>query len=199
MKLYAKTKPRLRATSMTNPTVTSYQLHTPQLASGVYIAPTCSVIGEVSIGENSSVWHGTVIRGDVNSISIGEATNIQDLSMLHVSHRSAWNPKGAPLIVGSRVTVGHQALLHGCTVEDECLIGMGSIVMDKAIVQKHVLLAAGSLVPEDKVLESGYLYMGSPAKQVRKLTDKEIERFVYSANHYIKLKDEYLAAQADQQ
>lgn len=179
--------------------LTTYQRHTPQLASGVYIAPTCSVIGEVSIGANSSVWHGTVIRGDVNSISIGEATNIQDLSMLHVSHRSEWDPKGAPLIIGSRVTVGHQALLHGCTIEDECLIGMGSIVMDKAIVKKHVLLAAGSLVPEGKVLKSGYLYMGSPAKQVRKLTDKELERFIYSSNHYIKLKDEYLTIQAGQQ
>lgn len=199
MKLYAKTKPRLHTYSMTNNLLTSYQKHTPQLAAGVYIAPTCSVIGDVSIGQDSSIWHGTVIRGDVNSISIGESSNIQDLSMLHVSHRSSLDPKGAPLIIGSRVTVGHQALLHGCTIEDECLIGMGSIVMDKAIVQKHVLLAAGSLVPEGKILESGYLYMGSPAKLVRKLTDKEIEHFVYSASHYLKLKDEYLAAQSDQQ
>ncbi len=178
------------------PNLLPYLNHWPKLGKTAYIAPTSTVIGDVLVGDDSSIWHGTVVRGDVNHISIGKQTNIQDLSMLHVSHRSSWDPKGAQLIIGDRVTVGHKALLHGCTIEDECLIGMGSTVMDKTIVQKHVLLAAGSLVPEGKVLESGYLYMGSPAKKIRKLTHKEIEHFIYSANHYIKLKNQYLTGNA---
>lgn len=170
-----------------------YQNAKPQLAKNVYIHAAATVIGDVVLDDESSVWPGTVIRGDVNFIRIGYGTNVQDLSMLHVSHKSEWDPAGAPLVIGNYVTIGHTVILHGCTIEDECLIGMGSIVMDKAVVQKHVLLAAGSLVPEGKVLESGYLYMGRPAKKVRKLTEKEIEHFMYSANHYIKLKNQYLA------
>jgi len=169
-----------------------YQNAKPQLAQNVYIHEAATVIGDVVLGEESSVWPGTVIRGDVNFIRIGHGTNVQDLSMLHVSHKSSWDAEGAPLIIGNHVTIGHTVILHGCTLEDECLVGMGSIVMDKAVVQKHVLLAAGSLVPEGKVLESGYLYMGRPAKKVRALTEKELGHFMYSANHYIKLKNQYL-------
>ena len=170
----------------------SYQGISPHIGADVYIHPSASVIGDVDLGDNASVWPGTVIRGDVNFIRIGTGTNVQDLSVLHVSHKSSWDPAGTPLIIGSNVTIGHKVILHGCTIEDECLIGMGSIIMDKVIVQKHVLVGAGSLVPEGKVLESGYLYLGSPAKRVRKLTDKELEHFLYSANHYIKLKNQYL-------
>lgn len=170
----------------------SYQGHFPEIGPGVYIHPTASVIGEVKLGSDVSVWPGTVIRGDVNFIRIGDGTNVQDLSLLHVSHKSSWDPEGAPLVIGRNVTIGHKVILHGCMIEDECLIGMGSIVMDKVIVQKHVLLGAGSLVPEGKVLESGYLYLGSPARKVRALTEKEIAHFMYSANHYIKLKNAYL-------
>ncbi|OIQ96879.1 carnitine operon protein CaiE [mine drainage metagenome] len=166
----------------------------PQVAEGVYIHPMATVIGDVHLGTNSSVWPGTVIRGDVNFIRIGAGTNVQDLSMLHVSHKSNWDAAGAPLIIGNNVTIGHKVILHGCTIEDECLIGMGSIVMDKVVVKKHVLLAAGSLVPEGKVLESGYLYMGSPAKKVRALTEKEIVHFMYSAEHYMRLKNQYLGS-----
>jgi len=115
------------------------------------------------------------------------------LSMLHVSHKSAGDPAGSPLVIGDYVTIGHTVILHGCTIEDECLIGMGSIVMDKVVVQKHVLLAAGSLVPEGKVLESGYLYVGRPAKKVRALTSEEIAHFMYSARHYVQTKNLYLA------
>ncbi len=164
----------------------------PQIAEGAYVHTAATIIGDVMIGEHSSVWPGAVIRGDVNLIRIGSNTNIQDLSMLHVSHKSSWDPAGAPLIIGSNVTIGHSVILHGCTIEDEALIGMGSIVMDKAVVQKHVLLAAGSLVPEGKVLESGYLYVGRPAKKVRALTADEIAHFMYSANHYVRLKNQYM-------
>jgi len=166
----------------------------PTIGQDAYIHQSATIIGEVTIGDNSSIWPGTIVRGDVNHIEIGHGTNVQDLSMLHVSHKSSWDPAGAPLIIGNNVTIGHKAVLHGCTIEDECLIGMGAIVMDKTVVQKHVLVAAGSLVPEGKLLESGYLYMGAPAKKVRKLTDKEIENFMYSANHYIKLKNQYLGS-----
>lgn len=170
-----------------------FQNQHPQIGEAVYIHSSASVIGDVQIGQNSSIWPSTVIRGDVNFIRIGEGTNIQDLSMLHVSHKSSWQPDGSPLIIGNNVTIGHQVLLHGCTIEDECLIGMGSIVMDNVVVQKHAMLAAGSLVPEGKVLESGYLYLGRPAKRIRSLTEGEIAHFMYSANHYIKLKNQYLA------
>ncbi|MFA6179760.1 MAG: gamma carbonic anhydrase family protein [Candidatus Methylopumilus sp.] len=164
----------------------------PQLGTGVYVHHFASVIGDVTLADDVSVWPGTVIRGDVNYIRIGRGTNVQDLSVLHVSHKSAADPAGAPLIIGDYVTIGHKVILHGCTIEDECLIGMGSIVMDKAVVQKHVLLAAGSLVPEGKVLESGYLYMGSPARKVRALSEKEITHFLHSAENYIQLKNQYL-------
>jgi carbonic anhydrase/acetyltransferase-like protein (isoleucine patch superfamily) len=170
----------------------TYQGISPRTGNGIYIHPSASVIGDVELGDHVSVWPGTVIRGDVNFIRIGAGTNVQDLSMLHVSHKSSWDPAGAPLIIGSNVTIGHKVILHGCTVEDECLIGMGSIIMDKAVVQKHVLVGAGTLVPEGKVLESGYLYLGSPARKIRQLTQKELEHFKYSANHYIKLKNQYL-------
>ncbi len=174
-------------------TISAYLGISPQLGSGVYVHPTASIIGDVVLGDDVSVWPGSVIRGDVNYIRIGAGTNVQDLSLLHVSHKSSWDPAGAPLIIGSNVTIGHKVILHGCTIEDECLIGMGSIIMDKVTVQKHVLIAAGSLVPEGKVLESSHLYMGSPARKIRPLTQKELGHFMYSAKHYIKLKNNYLA------
>jgi carbonic anhydrase/acetyltransferase-like protein (isoleucine patch superfamily) len=155
------------------------------------VHPRATVIGEVSLGRDASVWPGAVIRGDVNSIAVGEASNIQDNSVLHVSHRTAADPAGGPLVVGARVTVGHAVILHACTIEDECLIGMGSIILDRAVVQKHVLLGAGSLVPEGKVLESGHLYLGRPARLVRPLTEEEIAYFDYSAEHYVKLAQSY--------
>jgi carbonic anhydrase/acetyltransferase-like protein (isoleucine patch superfamily) len=183
--------------SQLNPVnISGFQGQFPEIGSEVFIHPAASVIGEVKLGDQVSIWPGAVVRGDVNHIHIGAGSNVQDLSMLHVSHKSSWDPQGAPLVIGGNVTIGHSVILHGCTVEDECLIGMGSIVMDKVIVQKHVLLAAGSLVPEGKVLESGYLYVGRPAKRVRVLTTEEIAYFMYSANHYMKLKDQYLSEKA---
>jgi len=170
----------------------AFQSHVPQLAQRVYVHASATLIGQVTIGEDSSIWPGVVIRGDVNFIQIGAESNIQELSSLHVNHRSPQDPQGAPLVIGNRVTIGHMVILHGCTIEDESLIGMGSIVMDKAVVQRHVLLAAGSLVPEGKVLESGYLYMGRPAKQVRALTIDEITQLQQSAAMYVQLKQVYL-------
>jgi carbonic anhydrase/acetyltransferase-like protein (isoleucine patch superfamily) len=170
----------------------AFQSHVPQLAHKVYVHASATLIGQVTIGEDSSIWPGVVIRGDVNFIQIGAESNIQELSSLHVNHRSPQDPQGAPLVIGDRVTIGHMVILHGCTIEDESLIGMGSIVMDKAVVQRHVLLAAGSLVPEGKVLESGYLYMGRPAKQVRALTIDEITQLQQSAAMYVQLKQVYL-------
>lgn len=164
----------------------------PQLALGAWVHPRATVIGEVKLGEKASVWPGAVIRGDVNHIHIGAGTNVQDNSVLHVSHKTAGDPVGSPLIIGARVTIGHAVILHACTIEDECLIGMGSIILDRAVVKKHVLLGAGSLVPEGKVLESGHLYLGRPAKSVRTLTPEEIAYFNYSAEHYIRLMEAYL-------
>lgn len=177
---------------MASSSVSPYNSVHPQLAPGAWVHARATVIGEVSLGENASVWPGAVLRGDVNSIRIGAGTNIQDNSVLHVSHKTAADPMGGPLVIGARVTVGHSVILHACTIEDECLIGMGSIILDRALVRKHVLLGAGSLVPEGKVLESGYLYLGSPAKKVRELTPEEMAYFNYSAEHYIKLMQSYL-------
>lgn len=171
--------------------IQTFQNQTPQIAKNAYIHNSAIIIGEVSIGENSSVWPSTVIRGDVNFIRIGNNTNIQDLSMLHVNHKSSADPQGSPLIIGDNVTIGHTVILHGCTIEDACLIGMGSIVMDKAVVQTQVLLAAGSLVPEGKILESGFLYVGRPAKKVRALTQQEIAHLMSSADNYVQLKNLY--------
>lgn len=163
----------------------------PRLGLGVYIHPAATVIGEVELGDGVSVWPGAVIRGDVNFIRIGSGSNIQDCAVLHVSHKSAADPAGAPLVIGRNVTVGHSVILHGCTIGDECLIGMGAIVMDKAVLEDRVLLGAGSLVPEGKRLESGWLYLGRPAKALRRLTEAELASFDYSAQHYMELAADY--------
>lgn len=176
------------------PNITAHDNCVPQVGNGVYIHPTASIIGEVTLGDDSSVWPGTVIRGDVNAIHIGAGTNIQDLSVLHVSHKSSWDPAGAPLVIGNNVTIGHRVILHGCRIADECLIGMGSIVMDKVVVEPRVLLGAGSVVTEGRGLESGHLYLGCPARKVRALSAEELEHFMYSARHYIRLKNSYLDA-----
>ena len=166
----------------------------PTLGAGAWVHLRATVIGEVTLGADASVWPGAVIRGDVNSIAIGEASNIQDNSVLHVSHKTPANPAGGPLVIGARVTVCHTVILHACIIGDECLIGMGSIILDRAVVQKNVLLGAGSLVPEGKVLESGNLYLGRPAKLVRPLTAEEIAYFSHSAEHYVKLARSYREA-----
>ena len=171
----------------------------PQLAAEVYLHATAQVIGDVTLGPNSSVWCNAVVRGDVNRIVVGQGTNIQDFSMCHVSHRRPDKPEGSPLIIGDYVTIGHSVLLHGCRIGNECLIGMGSIIMDDVVIPDRVMIGAGSLVPAGKVLESNTLYMGRPAQAVRKLTPEEIAFLRYQAEVYVRLKEDYRAPSATPQ
>ena len=164
----------------------------PTLGARVYTHPSCQIIGDVTIGDDSSVWCNAVLRGDVNRIVIGRGSNVQDLTMGHVSHKTPDKPDGSPLLIGDYVTVGHSAILHGCTIGNECLIGMGSVILDDAVIPDHVMIGAGSLVSPGKVLESGMLYVGRPVKAVRALTPEEITHLRYSAEHYIQLKNNYL-------
>jgi carbonic anhydrase/acetyltransferase-like protein (isoleucine patch superfamily) len=154
-----------------------YQNHTPQLGKGAFVDRSAVVIGDVEIGEDSSVWPLTVIRGDMHRIRIGARTSVQDGCVLHITHAGPFNPDGFPLLIGDDVTIAHKVMLHGCTVGSRVLIGMGSIVMDGAVVEDDVIIGAGSLVPPGKRLESGFLYVGSPVKQIRPLTDKEQRLF----------------------
>ncbi len=165
----------------------------PVVGDNVYVDRQSTVIGDVTLAEDSSVWPGVVLRGDVNKITLGARSNIQDNSVCHVEHKSDHNPKGHPLIIGDDVTVGHKVILHGCTIGDRCLIGMGSIILDGAVIESEVLLGAGSLVAQGKTLETGCLYMGSPARKIRELTQTEKDYFIYSAKHYVKLKNVYLS------
>lgn len=172
--------------------LSNYLNTAPVLGSRVYLHPSCQVIGDVKLGDDSSVWCNTVLRGDVNRIVVGRGTNVQDLSVGHVSHKTADKPEGSPLIIGDYVTVGHSVILHGCTIGNECLIGMGSIILDDVVIPDRVLIGAGSMVTQGKTLESGMLYMGRPAKAVRALTRDELAYLMYSAEHYMRLKDNYL-------
>lgn len=178
--------------------LSSYLNTTPVLGERVFLHPSCQVIGDVTIGDDSSIWCNTVLRGDVNRIVIGRGSNVQDLTMGHVSHKTADKPEGSPLIIGDYVTVGHSVILHGCTIGDECLIGMGSIIMDDVVIPDKVMIGAGSLVSPGKQLTSGMLYMGRPAKAVRALTEDEIAHLRHSAENYMQVKDNYLNEAATQ-
>ncbi len=169
----------------------------PTIHPTVYIDDQALVVGQVSIGADSSIWPMSVVRGDVNSIEIGERTNVQDGSVLHVTHDSEYSAGGMPLVIGSDVTVGHKVILHACRVEDRCLIGMGAILLDGAVIHSGAMIGAGALVPPGKVLEGGYLYLGSPVKPVRELTDREKRYLSYSAAHYVRLKNRHLELTQD--
>ncbi|WP_250656093.1 gamma carbonic anhydrase family protein [Alkalimarinus coralli] len=173
--------------------IRSYQGTRPQLGARVFIDPTAVVLGDVALGDDCSVWPMTTIRGDMHRIRIGNRCSVQDGSVLHITHAGPYNPDGFPLIIGDDVTIGHKALLHGCTLKDRILIGMGAIVMDGATIESDVILAAGSIVPPGKTLKSGYLYRGSPAREARPLTEEEISYFTYTAGNYVKLKDKHIA------
>lgn len=165
----------------------------PILGNSVFVDPSAVVIGDVEIGEDSSIWPLTAVRGDMLPIRIGARTNVQDGSILHITHASSYNPDGYPLTIGDEVTIGHMAMLHGCTIGNRVLVGMTATIMDGAVVEDNVVIGAGSLVPPGKRLESGKLYMGRPAKAVRDLSEKELNYFSYSATNYVNLKDEYLS------
>jgi carbonic anhydrase/acetyltransferase-like protein (isoleucine patch superfamily) len=173
-------------------TIRSFNNKQPKIGTAVFIDDSAVVIGDVTLGNDVSIWPATVVRGDVESIKIGDGTNVQDGSVLHVSHAGKFSPQGQPLTIGKGVTIGHKAVVHACTVGDYCLIGIGAIILDGAVLEDYVMLGAGALVPSGKRLESGYLYIGSPAKQARPLTDAEKEFLEYSAQQYIHLKNEYL-------
>lgn len=172
--------------------IRSFQGKSPNIGEGVYIDPKSVVIGNVVLGDDVSVWPMAVIRGDVNHITIGNSCSIQDGAILHVTHDGPYTVGGQPLILGQGITVGHHAVLHGCTIDDYCLIGMGSVILDKVYVKQHVIIGAGSVVTPGKILESGHLYLGNPARAIRKLTAQELEHLEYSAQHYVRLKNLYL-------
>lgn len=170
---------------MTN--IRSYQGLEPHIAADAYVDENAVVIGDVELGQQASIWPMAVVRGDIHRIRIGAGSNVQDGSILHVSHDSRFLPGGAPTIVHERVTVGHQAMLHGCEIHDHCLVGIGARVLDRAVLRPRVMLGAGALVPPGKKLDGGWLYVGTPAKRVRMLTDLELEYLDYAALHYIEL------------
>jgi len=160
----------------------------PYIADDAYVDEAAILIGDVAIGARSSVWPGCVLRGDVNVIRVGARTNIQDGTVVHVAHDGPPNPDGGlPTEIGNDVTIGHRAIVHACRIEDRVLVGMGAIVMDGAVVRHDVIIGAGALVPPGKELESGQLYMGSPARAARALTEDELRLLRYSAEHYVEV------------
>ncbi|PRY58840.1 carbonic anhydrase/acetyltransferase-like protein (isoleucine patch superfamily) [Vreelandella songnenensis] len=171
----------------------SFKGHSPRLGERVYIDPASVVIGDVVLGDDCSVWPMTVIRGDMHRIRLGARVSVQDGSVLHITHASDFNPDGFPLTVGDDVTIGHKAILHGCTLGSRILVGMGAIVMDGAVVEDEVIIAAGAVVTPGKRLESGYVYAGNPARALRPLKESERAFFPYTAGNYVKLKDQFLA------
>jgi carbonic anhydrase/acetyltransferase-like protein (isoleucine patch superfamily) len=175
-------------------TIRSFEGTTPIIAASAYVDDTALVIGDVTLGEDVSIWPMSVLRGDINAIRIGDRSNIQDGSVLHVTHDSDYDPGGKALNVGSDVTIGHGVILHACTVGNRCLVGMGSTVLDGAVLEDGVMLGAGSLVSPGKVLEGGYLWLGSPARKARPLNDRERAFLEYSARHYVDLKNRHRGA-----
>jgi carbonic anhydrase/acetyltransferase-like protein (isoleucine patch superfamily) len=170
----------------------TYQGISPTLAEGTYVDSAAILVGDIHLDVDSSVWPLVAARGDVNHIRIGKRSNVQDGCILHVTRKSAAKPDGHPLIIGDDVTIGHKAMLHGCQLGHRILIGMGAIILDGAVIEDDVILGAGSLVPPNKVLQSGYLYVGSPCKQSRPLTPVELAFLPQSADNYVQLKNEYL-------
>jgi carbonic anhydrase/acetyltransferase-like protein (isoleucine patch superfamily) len=172
-------------------TVRKFEKWTPRIDKSAFVDDSAVVTGDVEIGADSSVWPMCSIRGDIHSIRIGARTNIQDGSILHVTHASEFAPDGNAVSIGDDVTIGHNAVIHACTIESLCLIGMGSVVLDGAVVQEGAMVGAGSLVSPGKTLEGGYLWLGSPARRARELSEKERAFLKYSASHYVELKNRH--------
>lgn len=175
----------LSGSQMSN--IRPYLKHIPQIADSAFIDPSAVVIGRVSIAENASIWCNVVIRGDVAAISIAENSNIQDLTMLHVTHDNPGKTVETSLVIGKNVTVGHNCCLHACQLHNNILVGMGTTILDNVVVEENVMIGAGSLVPQGKRLTAGHLYFGNPVKQIRPLTEAEIAHLAYSAQHYVKI------------
>jgi len=173
--------------------VRSFKGIAPTLGARAYVDPAATVIGDVVLGDDVSIWPGAVLRGDVHYIRVGARSNVQDGAIVHVTHDGPYSPGGFPTLIGAGVTIGHGAVIHACTIEDYCLIGMHATVLDGAVVKQHGFVGAGSLVPPGKVVGEGELWLGNPAQCVRRLSDKQIEQLHYSADHYVRLKDTYLA------
>ncbi len=175
--------------------IMKFKNYTPKIAKTTWVAPSADVIGDVEIGEECSIWFGTVIRGDVHYIKIGNRTSIQDLSMVHITHHKGDDRykegDGSPTIIGDDVTIGHRVMLHGCTIEDACLIGMSATILDNAVIGKESIVGAGSLVTKGKKFPPRSLIMGSPAKVVRELTDEEVAELYASAKRYVSFKNDY--------
>jgi len=164
----------------------------PRLGRRVYIDPAATVIGDVELGDDVSVWPGAVIRGDVQRIRIGARSSVQDGAIVHVTHDGPYTPGGRACVVGADVTIGHGAIVHACTVHDACLIGMHATLLDDAEIGPHAIIGAGAVVTSGKVVGEGELWVGNPARCVRKLDARAIEQLDYSAAHYVRLKDRYL-------
>jgi len=180
-----------------HPLLRPYRGIWPQLGARVWLDPDAVVIGDVTLGDDVSIWPMTVVRADVNFVCIGARCNVQDGVVIHVSHDGPHARRGGfATIIGEDVTIGHKAVIHACTLEDACLIGMGALVLDGAVVKKHAFVGAGALVPPGKVVGERELWLGNPARCVRRLSDAEIEGIHYSAAHYVRLKNEYLAGQS---
>lgn len=163
----------------------------PKISPTAWVAPSADVIGNVKIGDDTSIWFGTVIRGDVNKIEIGARTSIQDLTMIHVTHATPENSEGNPTIVGNDVTIGHKVMLHGCTIEDGCLVGMSATILDGAVIGEGSIVGAHSLVTANKVFPPHSLIMGSPAKVIRTLSEEEVAGLIKHAASYVEAKNEY--------
>jgi carbonic anhydrase/acetyltransferase-like protein (isoleucine patch superfamily) len=172
--------------------IRSFQGISPKIDPSAFIAETAVVIGDVQIGPQSSIWYNCVVRGDVNFIRIGSRSNIQDLSMLHVTHKKDADDHGAPLIIGNNVTVAHGVTLHGCTIKDGAFIGMQAVVMDRAVVGEGALVGARSLVTEGTVIRPHTLWVGTPARFKRDLTSGEIDRLHKSAGNYVNYALQYI-------
>lgn len=171
--------------------IRSFEEKAPVVAADVWIDSTAVVIGDVQLAAGVSIWPTAVLRGDVNAIEIGERSNLQDGVIVHVNQPSMKRPKGSPCVVGDDVTVGHRATLHACTIGNQVLVGMGVIVLDDAVVEDQVIIGAGSVVAPGKTLESGFLYLGAPARKVRPLTDEEKAYFIQSARFYCELAQQH--------
>ncbi len=174
-------------------TIRAFKEHRPQLGRNVYVDDSALLIGEVTVGDDVSFWPTAIARGDVSGIKIGNRTNLQDGCLIHGTHKGRYTPEGFAVLIGSGVTVGHHAVIHGCSIGENCLVGTASIVMDGATVEDRVMIGAGSLVPPGKRLETGYLYLGASVKRLRALTPDELDMLEYSADHYVRLKNEYLS------